>query len=395
MHLGRHRAPQRAAAHLTVNMLAVSCLVLIAATQSEGQTRDGRTRDDDADGERVVWKTGSSFRQQLSAESGVRFGSSPVRGALTKLARQSRIAIFVDRRVPTDRRIDLSMTDSLETVIEAMADEAGMGTALLGSIVYVGPRETASRIEALVAVQRGVVSANSKNAWLRRSSLQWDRLSEPRRILAQLAKEGGASIENPERVPHDLWPAVELPSATLIDRLTLVLAGFDLTFRFRPNNELELIQVPREAQVRLDYSNSAGAEQRIKKAFPEVEVKRNGRQLSIATDLATHQRIDRMLANRSSPQRAKDTGNRPTKDGERTVYTLTLTNKPVGGVVKSLAQQLELELEIADSAADRLATKISLKVRKATLDELLKAALGQAKLRHKIDGKTLRIEAAD
>ena len=39
-----------------------------------------------------------------------------------------------------------------------------------------------------------------------------------------------------ERIPHDLWPAGNLPELSLAEQLTVLLIGFDLTFELRPED---------------------------------------------------------------------------------------------------------------------------------------------------------------
>src|SRR5690606_33113432 len=65
---------------------------------------------------------------------------------------------------------------------------------------------------------------------VRSQASHWDDAAEPRQLVADLAKEAGVNLENPAAIPHDLWPAASLPALPWCDRLTLILAQFDLTF---------------------------------------------------------------------------------------------------------------------------------------------------------------------
>jgi hypothetical protein len=69
---------------------------------------------------------------------------------------------------------------------------------------------------------------------LNQRPLVWPDLAQPRDLVAALAAEAGLSVKLPDSTPHDLWPAVDLPPLTWTDRLSLVLAGFDLTFEIDP-----------------------------------------------------------------------------------------------------------------------------------------------------------------
>jgi hypothetical protein len=84
---------------------------------------------------------------------------------------------------------------------------------------------------------------------------------------------------------------------------------------------------------------------------------------------------------------------------ERRTLTLTATNQPLKTILDSLKQQLGLELRI-DAARLRQSGRsldmlVSVKVKEASLDETLKAALSPARLTFRRTGKVVEIEPAE
>jgi hypothetical protein len=112
--------------------------------------------------------------------------------------------------------------------------------------VYVGPSGAAARLRTLAELRREEsrhAVANLRQALFTKRRLDWDALTAPREILAKLAAQERFEPLGLKTVPHDLWPASQLPTLTLIDRLTLVLNGFDLTFRPVGEQTIEIIEI--------------------------------------------------------------------------------------------------------------------------------------------------------
>ena len=71
---------------------------------------------------------------------------------------------------------------------------------------------------------------------LTRSQLAWKDLTEPRLLIANVASSAGLTIPNIESIPHDLWFGDDLPALTFAEKATLLLAGFDMSFRFHQSS---------------------------------------------------------------------------------------------------------------------------------------------------------------
>src|SRR5690242_3065684 len=188
-----------------------------------------------ADAEQPVnWKTGAAFTRQLREDAGVTLGDRGLRDALGAIAHAYDVAIFLDRRIDPDQRVDFSASDiPLERLLQQIAAVAHAETAVIGSVVYVGTRESAAQLATIAAMKRQEVSRlpnDAKARLLKTEAWHWEELAQPRDLLRDLAQQGGVRVENADSMPHDLWPAVNLPPLAWVDRLTLLLVGFGLTF---------------------------------------------------------------------------------------------------------------------------------------------------------------------
>jgi hypothetical protein len=227
----------------------------------------------------------------------------------------------------------------------------GASTAIIGSVVYIGPRETASQLTAIAAERRQEVARLSNDAkarLLKTESWQWDQLSQPRDLLRDLARQGGVTIENADAVPHDLWPAVDLPPLVWVDRMTLLLAGFGLTFGIDE----------RGAAIRLLPARTAVV----------VDTRQPAKQSTVA---------------------AKS----PKKGGEK-LYTLKVANEPAGSVVSTVAKSLGKELSYGPEVVEKLKQRVTFDIKDATLDHLMQTTLEPLGLKYRITEKSLEIVAA-
>jgi len=283
----------------------------------------------------------------------------PLRDAIARLEKLFRQTVFVDRRVDPGKRVSLDIeASSIDDVLKSIAD-ANEGVCRLGRLIYFGPRTAAEQLAPLAELRgkkiaKSDLSRRDKPAGSPDSSFDWPRLTQPRELVSRVVEDSGWRIENAEMIPHDLWPAGNLPDLKLAEKLTVLLIGFDLTFAVQPSaRTLRIV--------------------RLEKAL-------------------TLPRLDRE-ANRSKPSR-------PARTGEtKQVYTLRVAEQPVGAVLHELARRLEWPVDIDDEAIRAaglsLDQRVSFAVENVERDALLEALLRPAKLDFRHEGGRIRIVPRD
>jgi hypothetical protein len=305
--------------------------------------------------EQVAWKNAAEVRQELQGTIRITWPSNPLRDSLANLAKNRRVSIWLDRRIDPDQRVDFKTDDvAFSAALSQLADRLGGKVGLIGSVVYIGPKPAVANLQALFAKRRDEAAklpADARRKFTHVKTWQWEELSEPRVLLEELAAEGGFNIEGLDQVPHDLWPAGDWPALSLSDRLSLVLAGFDLTYEFSADGgSLKLVPYPKTAAA--------------------------------ADEPAT--------VSKQPPKRPPPVG------GDKR-FSLTVPadkKQPVGRYVKALADQLSLQVKFDESlTAEQLNQPISFQVKDVTLDALFAAVLKPAGLAHKITGQTVEVFA--
>ena len=180
------------------------------------------------------WATGAAIGQQLAVPVSVSWTNLPLARALKSLAKAQHVAIVLDRRVDPERPITLAIDqEPLGEALEKIAGHLTLGYCQFGPVAYFGPPTIAKRLRTLAALRldelRQLPTPVTRKLLMMRSS-HWEDLTEPKQLLEDLAAEAGVEILGIDKIPHDLWPAADLPPLSWIDRLTLIAAQFDLSF---------------------------------------------------------------------------------------------------------------------------------------------------------------------
>ncbi len=340
------------------------------------------------------WHTGAAFRQQLDLPVGLSWSANPLRRALANLARSQRVAIFLDRRVDPDQTIDLTVANEpLEALLHKIAATKGIGVSFVGPVVYFGPKATARKVATLVEVRREELrrlpaAARSRLVRARRS--HWEDLATPQELLDRWASETGVKIVGAERIEHDLWPAADLPALGAVERLTLLLVGFDMTFEFAPDGTaVRIVRIPEEVVLRKTYSAGGKASRLaalLRERFPEARTSASGGTVVVTGSAEAHEAIARLL--RGEPVK------RRTVEKER-VYTLTVENAPADAIVKEIERQTGLRARYAPELVPRLKKQVTLRVENVSLDELLRKTLNPVGLSYRIGAETIEILPSD
>ncbi len=342
----------------------------------------------------VVWKSGAELAEQFELPAGVRWGANPLRPALSNLAREQHAAIFLDRRVDPDQTMDLVVSDvALRELFERIARELGLGLGQVGPVTYFGPPATTAVLGTVAAQreeQEQALPPLVRNRLRRAQPLRWPELTTPRELLERLAADAGLQLVGLEQIPHDLWPEADLPPLTFAQALSLILAGFDLTFEYAPDGTaVQLQPLPASASIlrRIPLRGSpavVGAE--IRRRFPDARFTIEAGAVVVDASVETAAAIRRML---EPPAPRPKLPTAKAKVEKR--YTLRVQDKSLGAVAAAIAKEIGVELRFAAGAEELRDKLVWLDVKEATLDQLLRTLLDSGGLTYRLDQQTLEI----
>jgi hypothetical protein len=351
--------------------------------------------------ERVNWLTGTPLRKKLEQSESIAWSGQPLREALSGFSQAHRVAVLIDRRVDPGQPMEVSLVDKpLADCLATVAESRGLGLSLCESVVYLGPPATAHRLRTIIELRKQELRERmgpQKLAWLQGKPWRWDDFATPRGLLADLAKEGRFEILGLESVPHDLWAGADLPPLGFVERLSLVLAQFDYTWRWGPGErEIQIEPMPAEVWLERSYPGGSKAEelaQKLAKALPGAATRISEGKVVVRATVEQHEQIDSGVIRTPKASATNE------ESLERRTFTLTATNQSVKSILDTLKENVGLELRVdatrlrqSGRTLDKL---VSVKVKEATLDETLKAVLTPAGLSFRRTGKSVEIEPAE
>jgi hypothetical protein len=353
----------------------LTALLLVCVTSS--------TRSQEAD-----WLTGRDLDRQLDLPVGITWSENPLRSALDNLARSHRVSIWLDRRLDPGFKVDFTCQGQpLRSTLQRLALRLGVDVSFGESVVYFGPKPMGNQFATLVALRNQEIErlpGARRAAFQHRESWNIPELATPRELLRQLCEEAKCRLTGEEQVLHDLWPARSLPSMTLVERLSLVLAGFDLTFAIADDgNELQIVSKPHLVTLRRTYAPQADISRsldQIQELFPQVQAERAGKRIAVTARLEDHRIVARWIRGEEI-ERAMV--------GAETRYTLNVQNKSLGAVIMTVAQRSGYQLKVDPQVAAKLRELVTFQVADVDVDGLLQAALRDSGIRYRIENGQL------
>jgi len=345
----------------------------------------------------VVWLTDGALQQALAQNVGITWSNITVRQALASLSKTQKLAVMLDRRVDPDQKIELAFDNvPLQEALERIASRLQIGVTGLGPVAYFGPKSITDRLRTVAALrsdEAGRLPTATRLRWTQAKPWKWDKLSAPRDLLADLGRESGVKIEGLDQIPADLWAAADLPPLTLPERLTLVLAQFDLTYELvADGNSLRLVPMPEKPVIDRSYAVSGApqdvaAQLRQIKLLAAAQIDVAGGKLIVRGRQEDQDVVNDVLAGHTAHRTSVTEG--------RKVYTLRV-ELPVGKLLDALEKQMGVEIQLDRAAISAegisLETKVQVNVKEVSAEELLQAVLDPAGLKYVQHDNTFEIK---
>ncbi|MCC7085684.1 MAG: STN domain-containing protein [Pirellulales bacterium] len=345
----------------------------------------------------VHWLTGEPLRKALMQQAGVTWSNVPVRQSLTRFCRAQGLAFVLDRRIDPDRKVELSFDGvPLEEALKRIASRLDAAVAMVGPVVYLGPKPAAETIRTVAALRMqdaAKLPLAARAAWVQLRPLKWPDATTPRDLLVTLGREYNLDIRGLDRVPHDLWAAGDLPAISLSQRLTLVLAQFDLTFEIATDGQsISLVPTPTEALLEHVY-NVAGSAQEVaiglkqNSLLTSAEIKPIGNKLFVRARQEEHEMIQELLSGRA----VKRTTVRETTEQVYTLRVILAVDKLLEALAKKLDFELKIDRDAIAAKGISLTQEVHVDVKNVSADKLLNTVLEPAGLTFTRRGKVVEV----
>jgi hypothetical protein len=329
------------------------------------------------------------FEQQLETPISTRW-DLPLKNVLNSISATQHVAIFLDRRINPDQRIQLEVQDkTMRTALQQIARQANAQISHIRNVIYIGPKKTThllATVAAIHAEQHRRHQTENVRVFTISKSANWERLSQPQSIVTAIADSVNVRVTNIDKIPFDLWDKHTLPSLPFAMRLSIILAGFDLTYQMNSDQSITLMPFPTEAKYRKAFSTNVSVANfnRITQSFPTLQITTHNQQLIAAGRWEDIAELEQLLRgnNRSRPKSTTTS---------KQVYTLTVTNQTIQNVLQAIASNEKLELVGSAESQKIWDKRISLEAKELPLGDLLLQVVGQGNLQFRISEKQLLI----
>lgn len=346
--------------------------------------------------EAIDWRTSAELDKQLQRPFDLTWDSVPLRDGLHSISLTQGVAIFLDRRVDPDQEMTMAFSsEPVESGLMRIAAQTGNGMSRVGDVIYIGPESIAKRLPTVAELQaqfakRGGVPEALK--LVSQKHYHWPRLANPRDVLIDVAVAHDMEWTNLDQVvKHDLWPAVDFPAMKTTEFLTLVLAGYDASYRFDKTADgvkLQLVPIPENlslTRVHRYEGNHRDAIAKIKELFPEATVKSDGEQsIEVIASQEVQEEVAKLLRGRTARNTTVVPGDK--------VFTLKIQEQPLGPIIQALAAKLGYEAQLPEGMEVELHQRISFSVEKVDMKTLLDAAFADTPFTYELDGTQLLVK---
>lgn len=346
----------------------------------------------------TLWKTGDSFKRELETGVGVTWANGELRPRIEGFAASHHTAVVLDRRIDPNQKIELSFDNlPLGEAWKRIASRIGADMTTIGPVVYIGPAGTTKKLRTVLSLRTDAAAQLPqavRQRWRSPKAWTWDDAVAPRDLLASLCQDSSVQVDNLTGIPADLWAGNDLPALNLVEKLTLLLAQFDLTYELDSSGlRLHLTPIAESPTIVRSHPLPASGSPSLEAlrgtgALSAIEMSVRGKTLVVRGTQEEHELVDSVLTGRAAKASS-------VKEG-RKVFTLNVpVEKPASRLLTELAAKLNWELKIdrdainvAGLSADTLVT---VNVKDATEEELLRAILDPAKLQFRRQGNVIEI----
>lgn len=336
------------------------------------------------------WLKDAALQKVLASTLNVQSSNEGLRLFLERLGSSQRIAIFLDRRIDPTAPHDFELRErTLRSVLVLAAASADAGIGQLGDVIYVGPGDVATTLpEAMGALREQTKSlpAEAKKTWQRAEPWQLPRLSRPAQALRQLAESNQLALDGIDAIPHDLWPAIDLPPLSLAERFACLLIGFGLWPEISNDGKsVRIVKYPVPESITRTHTSQSGPRfsDWLRAECPTAKIAKKSSGIAVTASPADQQRIVVWLA--------ENEGAKPSAEGKK-VVTLNATSS-TGAIARQVAAQLGVEFVCDRRHEPLLAKRVEIHVDQVSYPELLTQVFADTGLSFQLDERQLRVFA--
>ncbi|QDU09322.1 hypothetical protein [Gimesia aquarii] len=291
-----------------------------------------------------------NFRKGLTKTFSASWSNVEIRSIIQRIRSTQNISIILDRRIDPSLKLKLDIQNlTLEQGLKNLASQAHAKTVLVGSNVYIGPEKAVSNLKTLLEIRKQeLVDLTESHPRLKRRFLflsqrktfHYQDLDQPSEILEQITDAYQITAKNQDLIPHDLWSHSTFTSVNATEALSLLLIQLNLTYRWNAQEtQIELIPIPASVTITKSYTPRAKSVailiNQLKERFPDIEIRRAEKTVSIRTTAEVHEEIEQHLNPKAAINKRKPQSINAVPI-QRRKFTLRVKKAPILAIMNKL-----------------------------------------------------------
>lgn len=262
--------------------------------------------------------TGTEARESLRQLRSVTLKSVPFAQAVSNLQQSLRYAIVVDHTIDPDQPMTLA-TGLLQSdqLLRRLAVSIGADVSFTDHFAFVGRPESVKRLRTIMELRRTdlrllrtKLSSDVYRRCFEQSGNGWPDLMRPDRYVREQVLAVGLKLPDSETLPHDLWRSQTLPALEFVERVTVVLNQFDLTFSVSDEGDVRLVPVDERPflrrRVRVPSDRKAIVESLLETDDSVVQANWSGSRVTIDGTVEVIERVEAMIRNETEATATSD-----------------------------------------------------------------------------------------
>jgi hypothetical protein len=259
---------------------------------------------------------------QTLQESKGQYVSSPFDSLVDTVAAENKLTIWIDRRLPKDRRIDgediarNTSIDSIESLLSHAANQVNGAIAIIDGVVLVVPKEKRDTLEAN-AWRLSLAKTNLQINKSPKTDFEWPHAAVAENILRDYCSRLSPKMFLSESIEHDQWKRFEFKQTPVSSIGICLLGSFDLHMVESSSNQW-VIENDTQAEDVVTWTYRSTELKRLgtdwaqawRTRWPDAKLTAAGRtgDFSIVASVAAHRDLVRPLMQLRKPEPKKANG---------------------------------------------------------------------------------------
>lgn len=352
----------------------------------------------------MVYRVGEEFQERLEDPGLASLSGMAFQETLEQIEKSYGLACFRDRRIDPEQIVELAESrGDIRDLLNHLGNSVGGRVSFTGHAVYFGPEIQTRLLRSLIAGRELDLKRAFRNrpgrAWIESKDFSWPILSEPRQLVLELAQTVGVTVNNPEAIEHDVWASGTIPDATAAEVFSILLLGFDLTFKLADDGKsMTLIPLPTARELMLSdiYRLKTDEDpENWQRVAPAAEISVRGRSVTVKGLVEDHEAIRDL---RNGKRQLDSSDSIQLLPLSKRLFTLALKDVPASAVLKELEKsgiQFVWDQNTFSAANIDFNAHVEINVQEVNAEEFFQVLLGPLGIEFELSGVTVTMRPKD